>query len=480
MGALDRLQQLGLASGLSQKEVNPDVTPRRNQGSFSTPTNHRFTNITSPSGGGLGAVDSSGVLSALQEKADIQRKLATDPRLRSLNSRMALASAMRGEDAFQKYAVQPRLAAADADIEIAQKKKMIEATKGLDPQMAYILSKDPSAYKDLLKQTRSVDIEAQKELNKAAAANLKLSDKQKEYASAGLEPGSPEYLQAILGDNSLDLFTKKEMLKSTLQDERELNKLERQAEVNHIFKMAEMAGKFDFDKAIKQFDYDLNYGTGGIGSGGGKAAYELRQGEGKNFLESFRKEMDGARQTAIPSKVIAEQIKNNPEIDFDKWDNFTANLFQNVGLGDADTAAIQTVNSMISGQTLPLAKSLGANPSNRDVVVIREAFGGSTNKFTLALNVARRLADEAMLAEVNNAIASTNYNPEKLLEIRSDFENNYAERLDAGVRAILSSGQLGKVGNEVLETLLKKGNASTGGGSDIDAQATDIFSKYNL
>ena len=64
MGALDRLQQLGLASGLSQKEVNPDVTPRRNQGASPALSNHRFTDITSSSGG-LGAVDSSGVLDLL-------------------------------------------------------------------------------------------------------------------------------------------------------------------------------------------------------------------------------------------------------------------------------------------------------------------------------------------------------------------------------------------------------------------------------
>ena len=445
MGALERLQQLGLASGLSQKEVNPDVTPRRNQGSFSTPTNHRFTNITSPSGGGLGAVDSSGVLSALQEKADIQRKLATDPRLRSLNPRMALASAMRGEDAFQKYAVQPRLAAADADLAVAEKKKLMgfgnNAFSGFGQDAAYLsqlYKADPKAAINLANKIREKQATSQ-------AKNLELTNTEKNLAAAGIDPASAQGIAAILGDNDLTTYEKKQQIQQKFN-------LESKA-IDQLFTagQAETAFQRDLIKQLQKGEIEkekflLQYGPGG------KEAFEARKEDRKlagEFYKDVVKKAEGYAEVAPRSSTILDFVVANPDKNFTKPEKYIADAKTFFNVNNAGDISVQQVSALISQQTLPLAKTLGANPSNRDVITIRESKGENTNRYTLAYNTAMTLADKEIYEDYAKAMGEAHNDLEAQKKIKEDFLANYNDLIQNKTREVLQS----KGGNDIIKWL---------------------------
>ena len=430
MGALERLQQLGLASGLSQKEVNPDVTPRRNQGASSAPANHRFTDITTPSGGGLGAVDSSGVLSALQEKADIQRKLATDPRLRSLNSRMALASAMRGEDAFQKYAVQPRLAAADADLAIAEKKKLLgfgnNAFAGFGKDAAYLsqlYKADPKAAIDLANKIREKQATSQ-------AKNLELTNTEKNLAAAGIDPASAQGIAAILGDNDLTTYEKKQQIQQKFN-------LESKA-IDQLFTAGQAETQFQRDlmKQLNQGQIDKEKFLAQYGPGGKEAfekRKEIRQGKQTSLtktLEEAQKDLKTASASILPANELITTLMANPNLTFSGAQKLGSNIAAWVGKENDDISSVRTAYKNLQAAILPLAKTLGANPSNRDVKVIEGAFGSGSRGEMLGTALQTKVYSD-LNRKIYDEISRLQFsNPDEALRIREEYITNYEKYIE--------------------------------------------------
>lgn len=392
------------------------------------------------------APSGQGVLHALEQRAQAQQQAQNQitPMMRQ---------AMFLKDPFQAQQLQNEMRNQYHDTRLAQAQRRdvnTVASKVKDPLIAALYKVDPQRANELVNQKREaqrLQIEAtaknETELQKKLLDVTKQSDKEKQLASAGLVPGSQEYLNAVLGDNSIDLYTQKELLKNSLA----INKEQAKTNLGREDKALDHQYAIDLEKAKYAIDQGLT-STGGVTIGGnGQPRLSREAREARNLeVNRFVKDFDENYATSTEVQNNADRLLNavnltKGTVDFTTFDKVKGVGLLNLGYDDDYTKAIEIYKQNINAISTPLAKKLGTNPTDKDLEVIQTVAGGSGSAAGIAYNALKIKADNEIRKEFNQRLSGANYDPAKRGKIKNDFTNDYDTLLKSKLKDIIDSGK---------------------------------------
>jgi len=284
----------------------------------------------------------------------------------------------------------------------------LQAQYNMNPGQATKSAADLSG--TFAKQAQQEQLTEQGDANRANLQNQQLTQSQKELAAAGIQPGTPEYNAKILGDQDLNTFAQK----MAIADPYKQADAERNAQLE-LLKQANLT----------QLQADL-YKQ--------KEGSQLSKSLAQDSAAQIIKDAQGADK-ALPAIRQNIEILKNPNfgggLGMDALTSLaTAPVFSTAlkNLSPDQAQAVEDYRqykSNIEQQIIPIAHSLGTNPSNQDAIRLEQSVGGlSTPRKVMVSNTAKLGALAEMKQAQRDEVLAAEGDPKRIAEITKKYADD--------------------------------------------------------